>query len=156
MSDDKKKLESVRLVSKAEQKELLLRLSKVRIINQDRKELFDKLNLKKKFLEEEIYKLENEDKNSSLIRGDISQVVNLNQIVKQKSNILLKKIRELEEARNSYLKSEKRLSEIEESILEKKVDQKKYDKILEKSKISSERLMKEIEDVNSEDLLRNK
>jgi len=156
MSDDKKKLESVKLISKAEQKELLLRLNKVKIINQDRKKLFDKLSLKQQQLEQEIYKLENHDKNSSLIKGDISQVVNLNQRIKQKNNILHEKMKELEEVKKSYLRSNKRLKEVEQSILDNKVDQKKYDKIIEKSKITTERLMKEIEDINSEDLLRNK
>ena len=156
MSNEKNKLESVKLISQAQEKELLLIFNKVERINEERKEILKKLEETKRKLEEEILKIEKEDINSFLIKGEVSQVVNLNQIVKQKKETLESTIKEIKEANSNYIKSQSRLEQIEKSLIENKVDQKKYDKILEKGKIDSERIMKEIQDINTEDLIRNK
>ncbi len=156
MSSDKKKLENVKLISQAKEKELLLIFKKVEAINAERKEILRKLKEAKIKLEQEILQIEKKDIGSFLMKGEVSQVVNLNQIVKQKKEALESEIKKIEEANSSYVKSQLRLDEIEKDLLENKVDQKKYDKIIEKDKINSERIMKEIQDINTEDLIRKK
>jgi len=156
VSSDKKKLENVKLISQAKEKELLLIFKKVEAINAERKEILRKLKEAKIKLEQEILQIEKKDIGSFLMKGEVSQVVNLNQIVKQKKEALESEIKKIEEANSSYVKSQLRLDEIEKDLLENKVDQKKYDKIIEKDKINSERIMKEIQDINTEDLIRKK
>lgn len=152
MSNKKNKLESIKTVSKAKEKELYSRLTKVKKINREREEILKDLKGEKIIIEKDILKMENFDKKQYLIKGQISQVVNLSQEVKQKKNLLKIKLEQIEEANKNYLLSKERLEALESEILENKIDQKKYESIIEGSKLKDKRLSKEIEDINLEDI----